>query len=769
MKTSFNKDKYLSIFRDEAKSQINKINNLLIELEKDFENKEIIREIKREVHTIKGSSRMMGMIDISNLFHSIEDVFIKIENKQIQIENTKIFNIIFNALDVIRQLLDNKKDVDVEKTIDILALKVKLKEEDVKGKEPVKESIKTKKGIKKIKKEIQGTKKRKKAEKKLIKILGDKKEEKEEDKEGKIPGDIQKRKIETNFLRVALKKINNIISITGEINVANSLLERNSYDADEILDFFNRNHKILQQLETEQETKNIKANKEINLLENFINDFSKLNKNYLDYYSDFKNSVNKMTKVVKELIQDTMNLRLIPLSHIFDLYPRLVRDLSVQFNKEVIFIVKGQEIEIDKEILEKIKDPIMHIIRNSITHGIETIKERKEKKKSLKGKLELKASQLGEFIMIEVSDDGAGINTGKLKKEAIQKGILFKEQNVKDESLLSLIFKPDFSTSDAVTDISGRGIGLDVVKKNIEEIHGEIIVDSEVNKGTKFILKLPLTLSIIHVLLVIIAGQTFGMPVFQIEDIIIIKKKELKSIKGKPAFIYKEQCIIIKPLDELMQIGKDAISNEELAVVVIHYNKETVGFVVDKVLMEKSIVVNKIEGAVNKNKILTGTAVLSGGAPILILNPLELMNLSQSDIMYVSEEKVLKEEPSDEKQTKVLVVEDSLIVRELEKSILLSNGFLVETAQNGEIAYQKLLDNNNYDVIITDIEMPVMDGFELAEKIKTNKDFQNIPIIMITSHNRQDYKERAFKMGIHAYVNKNYFEGDKLIEMLKKL
>ncbi|MGB9678648.1 MAG: chemotaxis protein CheW, partial [Thermoanaerobacteraceae bacterium] len=337
--------------------------------------------------------------------------------------------------------------------------------------------------------------------------------------------------------------------------------------------------------------------------------------------TDTSSTIEYLERITTNLHDAVMKVRMVPVERVFNRFPRMVRDLSHDLGKKINLNMYGTDTEVDRTVIDEIGDPLVHIIRNSIDHGIETPEERVKSGKSDTGTINLRAFHEGNHVIIEVSDDGAGIDIEKVKKKAVEKSLYSNEQinELSKEKILDILFKPGFSTSDKVTDVSGRGVGLDVVKNKIEALNGSIEVVTELNKGTKFIIKLPLTLAIIQALLVKIGEEKFAIPLNSISEIVHKKEEEIHDVQGKEVVLFRGKVIPIVRLNEILEIEKTK-NDENLVCVIIKKGESLACCVVDELIGQQEIVIKPLGKYLSSVKTIAGATILGDGQVALIVD-----------------------------------------------------------------------------------------------------------------------------------------------------
>ncbi len=483
------------------------------------------------------------------------------------------------------------------------------------------------------------------------------------------------------------------------------------------------------------------------------------------------NDSNRLDYIASNLDACIREVRLIPLSTIFELYPRMVRDMARDQSKEIEFFMEGQDIVADKRIIEEIKDPLMHLLRNAIDHGIEPSEERQQLNKTPQGTIKLIAYQTATTINIEVSDDGKGISIDTVKDTALKKNICNREnlEQMTPEQIYALIFYPGYSTSKSISDISGRGVGLNVVKKKVEQLKGTVCVATQPGSGCCFTIRLPITLSTLRVMIVSSDGRTYAIPIEYVEKNCILSPENIFTISDHSTTTFQDRPLSIAHLSDLLglPIFKQDIptqqNNKIFPCIIINVNGERYGLLVDTLDDEQEIVL-KPQGQILKhvNNVL-GATILANGEVCMVLDPVDMLKSIHHHTSTVSTKENID---AINLKKSILLVEDSLTTRTHEKQILESAGYSVEMAIDGIDALTKF-NSSNYDAVVTDIIMPNMDGLTLTEEIRRkNKD---IPIILVTSLNSDEDKIRGIDAGANAYIAKPTFDQQILIDLLRKL
>jgi two-component system, chemotaxis family, sensor kinase CheA len=479
---------------------------------------------------------------------------------------------------------------------------------------------------------------------------------------------------------------------------------------------------------------------------------------------------NSMSSLVSNVKNEIMDLRMTPLSYMFRTFHRTIRDLSSKANKDVTLEIRGEDTMLDKSIIDKMKTPLIHLIRNAVDHGIESTARRETLGKPTAGNILLEGYKEGALVIIKITDDGAGIHLGDVKARILEKNLLSEEAlNLLDESqLLSYLFTPGFTTKKDVSDISGRGVGLDVVYEAITKMKGVIEISSKENVGTEFTVKLPLTLAITDNLLVTVSNDTFAIPIDTIVEAIRIKNNDITYIETKEAISVRGEILPLIRLDKLFGINVQGIIEKPFHhVIIVHSNRKKIGLLVGNIQGHHEVVNKPLEAPLEHAKNIAGGTILGNGNVILTLNIPSIIESVEDEAAHIFSQQQQKQALSKKKKS-ILLVEDTLSTAIFEKNILESAGFSVEHSRNGEEAW-KTAARRNFDLIITDVQMPVMDGLKLTKKMKTSDKHKNTPVIIITTKESTYDKRQGMEAGADAYILKREFSSESLLDTIDRL
>ncbi|MBD1815447.1 hybrid sensor histidine kinase/response regulator [Microcoleus vaginatus DQ-U2] len=504
----------------------------------------------------------------------------------------------------------------------------------------------------------------------------------------------------------------------------------------------------------------------------------------------------RLELIAEALESGIRTLRLLPLSTIFNLFPRTVRDLAKREGKEVALVIEGGETTADKRILEEMKDPLMHMIRNAIDHGIETVEEREKIGKPPVATLRIKGYNIASNIIIEVADDGRGLNLESIKQTAIKRNICTLEQlaEMTETQVHSLIFSPGFSTKKFVTEVSGRGVGLDVVRTNVEALKGSIQVESLPGKGCTLRLQISTSLATVNVLIVVVEDIPYALPVEFVETAKQVSQSEIFSIEGKETILSNGQPLSVAHLRDLLELnhrqgwqktrylrqetGSEILrknsqdflnsTDSKMPCIVLKVGEERLGLLVDALIDEQDVVMKPQSQLLKRVRNVSGATILGTGEVCMVLNPHDLIKSLRQQVSSRGVSGARSQLETATRKQVILLAEDSIATRTQEKRILEGAGYEVVTAVDGLDAFHKLK-TRHFDAVISDVQMPNLDGLALTVKIREQKEYSELPIILVTSLASDEDRKRGADAGANAYIPKGTFNQDVLIETLNRL
>lgn len=742
----------LNDFKIEAAEHLQAISNGLLELEKDLNSpvkQSIVETVFREIHSMKGAARAVNLMHIERLCISLESIFSDIKKESITL-SMEMFDVFFQVTDLLSRIvneLDLRHKTISENNITELIEKLKFFTEA----------------------------ERITPQQRIIKRPGSPAPGIQETETGsfqKSDESKSEKNIEKGTIRVATEKLYDMLRMSEEMITIKSELQYHAGHLQQISGQLRHLQKKIEDCMNEhaggfKNGQNEKIIKEKELLRKHQNDLFHLGNN-------IEQLQRKSDRSIDDLILSVRRTLLQSFSSLFMIVPRIVRDLSKEYDKKISVDMQGSETEIDRRILEQMKDPLIHLIRNCIDHGIETRDVRRKNNKDEAGNITINVSgDSGQKIKIVIQDDGAGIDKEKLIRSAIKAGAIVPEEvkSMSENQINMLIFVSGISTSPFITDVSGRGLGMAIVAEKIEGLGGSIDVESHLGERTTFTITLPQTLTTFRGLLVKASESLFLIPTLAVLKAIRVLPGEISTVESKNTIKLDNESISLVSLANALGLRKRHSGKKIMGfhgLVFQHAQKKLV-FIVDEVLGEHEGVVKPLGPQLKHVNNFAGASLLGDGRIVPVLNIYELLALATGK-SYI-DNMVLEgtaDKTIDGKRKQILVVEDSITVRNMLRNYLDSAGYLVKTAVNGQEAYEQLM-NEPFDIVVSDIEMPQMNGFELTEKIRQDISLGQIPVILVSALESPDDRKRGMDAGANAYIVKSSFEKSNLIDIIRRL
>lgn len=713
----FDKSKFIAQYKAETRERLQRLNQGVLSLEKKPDDRALLEVMMREAHTIKGSSIMMGYQRIAALTHGLESGFQEALLGQLQLEK-KHFDLIFECLDAIDPLLDDKVTWK-EKGVDYPVAQVlcdKLadtfveggKEKPARPKPPPPEPPEMPPTFEPVS---------------VPKVSPP-----------PVPSPLSH--FGEDSVRIDIDKLDSLMNLSGELLVSGLRLD-------------NLTRQLSQKMGAAAKGEHV---------------------NLVDTVAELLKADSSINHITSSLKDEVTRLRMVPVSYLFSSFPRAMRDLAHERGKEISFEIHGDDTQLDKAILDQLKEPLLHLLRNSVDHGVEDGDARVRLGKPDEGKITLKAFRESNQVVIEVSDDGAGIDPEKVRRKAVEMGFLPEDRayDLGEEQVVQLLFTPGFSTKDEVTDVSGRGFGLDVVREKISLLKGRVEITSKVGEGTRFSLRLPLTMAITESLIIISGSDTYAIPIESVVETLRVRPNEMRSVEGKDVITVRGYIMPLVRLNDLFGLpARGILEREFFPVVVVQSVEKKVAILVDYVQGRQEIVIKALGDPLQNVKNISGATIMGDGGVVLILDIPSIIESCEGVI--IKRVAVAEQKESDQKRMKtILLAEDALTTAMLEKNILEAAGFSVVIARDGSEALKKA-SQEKFDLVITDVLMPNMDGFELTTALKRDKTLKDIPVIIVTTRETDADKRRGMDAGASAYILKSEFTSEGLLETIERL
>lgn len=782
---AIDKGKYIGKFIDEGIENIKVVESLLFEIKDGVSVDDDLATLLRALHTLKGSSRMLEFKRIEALTHALEGVFVAVREQRISLTDNAL-RLALAALDTLKTALALVQKTEND-AIDIQAFEKELaalasNEEflvpvsadakghpgpeagknpgDTAGEAPAEEQGGA--GGKKRKKKKEGDLV---VSNRALEELGERSVEKAEapehpaklstDAESQLAKREKRQDAKSESIRISLSKIDDIIKSIASLQSLEIASKTISMETETLHEFI----KVLSRTVKADKTLDPALKAQFRKVEQLN---GKINSRLRNYSIDVGNHT-------RNAYDSVISLRMLPLSTILEAYPRYVFEMSAELGKKVQLIIEGSENEIDKNIIEILSDVFLHMIRNSLDHGIESPEDRIAAGKDEVGQLAIRCARESGNMKITISDDGSGINLEAIRARAVEQGFVTADaaRSMGQDDLTGFIFQSGFTTSRSINSISGRGVGMDAVRTSIEQLKGSILVESLPGKGTVFTILVPLSIASLMGFPIVCGDMKFIIPANFVDTILLINQEDIITVVDRPGIKFENRIIKLYYLNQILHLKNEGDQNTKRAifVVIIHAYDDVIALVIDSISSMRSVILKSMPTFMESIPVFSGMVLsedyemvpaLHIPTVIRMAKHLKTIDMKKRHIEY---ERMRKS---------VLVVDDSLPTREIEGEILRAEGYKVDTAADGAEALAAAK-NSQYDLICTDLNMPIMDGFLLTENVRKNEALARIPIIVISSRESDEDQKRAAMLGANRYIIKNSFNNHNLLTAVKEL
>lgn len=705
--------KFISRFIEEARDHLGRLTQGLADLEQGIDTEQI-NSLFRSAHTLKGSSRMLKLEPITLVAHSLEDLLSALRDKRLG-SSAEVSALLYQAVDTLTDQVEaleakgevaelNATQLEFCKKLSALAENPDLLNTPVTPATTASPTVVS---------------------------------------EAKAEQDKPALK-STDTVRIKLSKLEELIKLMGELVSNHAGMRELATSA--------------RQLEKAAESK---PNSHLEMQQ-----FSR----------NIRETVLAQEDLMQELHDKALQMRMLPLGIVLDSASRLVRDMARSLDKQVECRIQGSEIELDRQMIDQLADPMIHLLRNAVDHGIEPPAERQKKGKPARGLIKITARQDAGWVVLDISDDGAGLSLEAIRDKALKKGLVTEADlaEMSDQEVTDLIFLPGFSTSALITEVSGRGVGMDVVKRSIvDELQGVISVRTQLGKGACFTLRLPLSLAKMRVLTISAAGHELGFTAQYIAELLSVPEASLIKVADRNAVIIRNEFVPVVKLADLIglpvkakQASKPIAANKKaLLLLVIRVHTEKLALIIDKLLDERDLVIKQLPEHLHSNTLISGMVTTGQNKLVSLLHvPYLLAKARKVRGTAKNETPTLGKE----QRKRILVVDDSLNTREIERDVLEAWGYQVTLAEHGQDGLDKAR-AEVFDAVLTDVEMPIMDGFTLTARLREEENYRDKPIIIITSRAKESDRRRGIEVGADAYIVKGSFDQNSLVDTLKIL
>jgi|GEM_PF-54773 len=763
----------LELFRNEVEGQTHILSEALLALEQDATENAHLEAAMRAAHSIKGAARMVGVEPTVHLAHVMEDVFVAAQEGKLVLNDVQMDAILL-GVDIIRelsvitpedaevwcdenaqrvrhlvwtyqQILTGKPVVLSVSAAPIVASAAVVAEAPV----PVTEATPAVSNYRKVTKKTDGAAS---VRKKHVK------------------------KAQDSAIRVSAQSLNRLMGLAGESLIESRwirpfldsmlTLKRHQVDLISSLDAF---RELCVGLQLEEQVESMV--REIQEKANFSRE------EVVGRISDLEDYERRATNLAARLNREVIASRMRPFADGVHGFRRMVRDMTRRLNKDVNFEIHGMATQVDRDILEQIEAPLNHVLRNAIDHGIEMPDAREAAGKPRQANIRLEAAHASGMLSIAVSDDGCGIDVEHIRRKILDKELATEEMidSMTKSELLDFLFLPSFSTKEQVTEISGRGVGLDVVHSAMQEMRGSVRITSKLGEGTKFHLQLPLTLSVVRALTVEIAGEPYAFPLARVEHTLKIPRDSLSVMEGRRYFSMGNQHIGVLSASRILGFQQQAEQGDDVSLILVGERMNRYGLIVDRFLGERALVVHALDHRLGKVKDISSASIMDDGKPVLIIDVDDLIrsidNLvsgGRLDGSPIGSGPSAAEGGEAGGARRVLIVDDSIVVREVERNMLEAKGYEVEIAVDGADGWNAVR-TNRYDLVISDIDMPRMNGFEFVELLKRDPNLSTLPVMIVSYKDREEDRIRGMEIGADYYLTKGSLQDDTLINAVVDL
>ncbi len=743
----------LELFRLEVDNQAAVLNDGLLALEQDAHSEKQLEALMRAAHSIKGAARMVDIEAGVKLAHAMEDCFVAAQRGELQLQPHQI-DLLLTGVDQLIAISTQQADAEelskLTQQIQTIEQLENSEGTDIPQPATPVEPV---------------------ADESSQPCAGD-------------PGDIAAQPEQTpapsagaentpaseTSVRVSSENLNRLVGLAGEVQVESRWLHPFS---EALLQIKHRQAELIGLLDRLNENLYANGSGEYNkILASEIQSKANHCRHQLsERLVELDEYDRRMYSLGNRLHEGVITSRMRPFSDVTRGFPRMIRDVARQLGKKVEFKIEGLATQVDRDILDRIEAPLNHLLRNALDHGIETVEKRRQAGKPEQATLRLTAVHSSGMLSIHVEDDGHGIDMEKLRNSIVAKGMVSESMaaGMNETELLEFLFLPGFSTRDKVTEISGRGVGLDVVHSTVQQMRGVVRATSSAGTGTNFHLQLPLTLSIIRVLLVEISGEPYAIPLSRIDRTLRLDISQVESLEGRQYFTLGSQHVGLVFASQVLDSADSADNADFLPVVVLGERLHRSGLVVDRFIGERNLVVHTIDPRLGKIQNISAASLLENGHPCLIIDVDDM--LRSIDILITGGRLNRihdKQGKSDVRSKRILVVDDSITVREVERNMLMTRGYQVDVAVDGMDGWNAIR-MEAYDLVISDIDMPRMNGFEFVRLIKLDERLGKIPVMIVSYKDREEDRQRGLEAGADYYLTKGSFHDETLIEAVVDL
>ena len=776
----------LELFRVEAENQTAVLANALLELERGVAKPETFEALMRAAHSLKGAARIVNFQAAERLAHALEDCFVAAQKSRLRFQHAEI-DALLRGVDLL-SLLAKQPQADIgtwerdhgAEIGELLRLREKLLALDEKGISASEPGPSAANALRTDRTKVQG----RPSSPSGPLVHGSDWQMASAGlpfapaAEGAPKAELAAqalalRQPETaeRVLRLTAENLNRLLALAGESLVESRWLRP---FADSLQRLKRHHMDLAQQLERLRQ-----ALEDEHLSERSKTYFSDLLRQVADSQQFLAERMQELdmydrrsAHLSQRLYLEVLRTRMRPFSDGVRRFPRMVRDLARALGKEIKLEISGENTQVDRDILERLETPLAHLLRNAVDHGCEPPPIREQLAKPAECCLRLEARHSAGVLMVTVADDGAGVDLERVRRAIVEKRLTTVDvaQKLTDSELLDFLFLPGFTLKETVTEISGRGFGLDVVQNMVKNVRGGVRLANQTGRGLRVQLQLPLTLSVLRALLIEVSGEPYAIPLSQITRTIKVPLAAVATLEGRHHFHFGGQQIGLLTANQVLECGQPSPPSLDLPVVVLGDRTTRYGLIVDRFLGERELVVQPLDARLGKVKDISAAALMEDGAPLLIVDVEDMVRSIEKLISHGQIEKVQRPalNSSAPAPKRVLAVDDSLTVRELERKLITARGYVADVAIDGMDAWNAVR-SGNYDLVITDVDMPRMDGIELTTLIKKDPRLKNVPVLIVSYKDREEDRVRGLEAGADYYLTKGSFHDETLLQAVVDL
>ncbi|MRX10672.1 response regulator [Pseudoduganella sp. FT25W] len=749
----------LDLFRMEADSQTQILTDGLLAMERLKDDASAVESMMRAAHSIKGAAAIVGLEVVVQLAHGMEDAFIGAQNGKLALTPNRV-DVLLAGVDLILQL-SRLQDAEVDAWLGANGEQIKRTMDSINTiaflPEPIDFSppavVPAQAGTHSAPDNTQSMDSR---------LRGN-------DAPMSAPAADDAHERRTVAPMKNAQNFDKLLSLASESRIN----AHQMHPFIQNMQRFKRNQSSLFSL-IEQLHEAISNSSDASLKEKSLLALQKthpLKQFVLEHIADIEAYERRLLAVSQGMVDEVLTMRMRPFRDGVQHFPRMVRDLSRNLGKDVQLEIIGEDTLVDRDILAKIESPLNHMLRNAIDHGMDPAAERIAVGKPGAGTITLEAKHRAGMLSIEISDDGKGVDLEKIRARVIERKMAPAQMaaSMSPAELMEFLFLPAFSLKENITEISGRGVGLDIVHETIRSQNGTVRIESELGVGFRTYITLPLTQSIVRALVVDVKGEAYAVPIVQVERVLKVAQTAIHTLESKQFFDFGGEHLGLVSASQVLELGDTDASGAELSVVVIGAGARRYALVVDAIRGEQSLAVQAIDPIFGKMRDISSAALLDNGEPVLILDVPDLL-LSIDKLLHEGGlHQLAKSDAAERRKTKrILVVDDSLTVREMERKLLQSRGFLVDIAIDG-IDGWNVVRSGEYDLVITDVDMPRMDGIELVTLIKKDLHLHKLPVMIVSYKDRPEDRARGLSAGADYYLTKGSFHDETLLDAVSDL